>query len=454
MTISGATPTVTQRLAAAASYVLVAAVVVATLVRMADDTGRVVIQALLLLVLLGAGWMALTRAGRRRTLALAVALVTLVALVATVVVAEGPIVVSLAVRVAGLVGAMALARHALGTTRTALEQADIPGTPVPAAQRGVLFMNLKSGGGKAERFALVDECHRRGIEPVVLEPGQDWLQVVRDKAASGVDVLGMAGGGGRQALGRPVAAELGLPMVVVPAGTRNHLALDLGLDRDDVVGALDAYGGAVEREMDLADLNGHVFVNNVSLGLYAAIVQSPEYRDNKRDTTLATLPQVLGPDSEPFDLRFTGPDGVEHRGAHVLQISNNPYGETMASRTGRPRLDTHRLGVVSLVLDKPGAAAAFLAALATGHPERFEGFDQWSCPTFTVTADGPIEIGLDGESMTMDPPLEFSIRPVPVRVRLPHHAYGYSPAARSLGWRGSARGLWQVLLGRPVELPG
>ena len=97
---------------------------------------------------------------------------------------------------------------------------------------------------------------------------------MRDVAASGVDVLGMAGGDGSQAMVGTVAAEVGLPMVVVPAGTRNHLALDLGLDRDDVVGALDAYGEAVERTMDLADVNGHVFVNNVSLGLYAAIVRS------------------------------------------------------------------------------------------------------------------------------------------------------------------------------------
>ena len=147
-------------------------------------------------------------------------------------------------------------------------------------------------------------ARRRGIEPVVLQPGEDWLQRVRDVAASGVDVLGMAGGDGSQAMVGTIAAELGLPMVVVPAGTRNHLALDLGLDRNDVVGALDAYGDAVERRLDLADVNGHVFVNNVSLGLYAAIVRSPDYRDSKVDTTLATLPQVLGPDTEPFDLRI------------------------------------------------------------------------------------------------------------------------------------------------------
>jgi diacylglycerol kinase family enzyme len=151
----------------------------------------------------------------------------------------------MAVRVLALIGAVALAKYALGTTDTSLKAAALEGTPVPAAKRGVLFMNLKSGGGKAERFHLVDECKRRGIEPIVLQSGEDWLQRVRDVAKSGVDVLGMAGGDGSQAMVGTVAAELGLPMVVVPAGTRNHLALDLGLDRDDVVGALDAYGEAV-----------------------------------------------------------------------------------------------------------------------------------------------------------------------------------------------------------------
>jgi diacylglycerol kinase family enzyme len=310
-------------------------------------------------------------------------------------------------------------------------------------------MNLKSGGGKAETFHLVDECRRRGIEPIVLESGEDWMQRVRDVATSGVDVLGMAGGDGSQAMVSSIAAEFDLPMVVVPAGTRNHLALDLGLDRDDVVGALDAYGDAVERTLDLADVNGHVFVNNVSLGLYAAIVRSPDYRDAKVDTTLATLPEVLGPNTQPFDLRYIGPDGEPRQGAHVIQISNNPYGTTPATVGSRPRLDTGQLGIVSLVLGEEGGAAAFLAALATGHPERFGGFVAWESPSFEVTSGEPIELGLDGETHVMDSPLGFSMRPRPVRVRLPRHAIGVSPAARSLGWRESLRGLWGVVLGRP-----
>jgi diacylglycerol kinase family enzyme len=434
-------------LAAIVAILLVVGVVASTVGRVTREPMRVAGEFVLVAAVIGGAWVALTTTKARRGTAGVVALAAVVALIVSVINAEGYRITSVVVRIVALVVAVALAKYALGTTVGALKQSETEGTPVPAATRGVLFMNLKSGGGKAQRFHLVDECRRRGILPVVLEPGQDWLAVVRDVAASGVDVLGMAGGDGSQAMVGTVAVEMGLPMVVVPAGTRNHLALDLGLDRDDVVGALDGYGEAVERTMDLADVNGQVFVNNVSLGLYAAIVRSEAYRDAKVDTTLATLPQVLGRDSEPFDLRYADAEGAEHRGAHIIQISNNPYGTTFGGRGSRPRLDTHQLGVVALILAKRGDAAAFLASLASGHPNRFRGLSSWMTPTFEVTSDGPIEMGLDGETRVMDSPLRFSIRPTPVRVRLPKHAIGYSPAARSLGWRKSLRQLWATAIG-------
>src|SRR5947199_138340 len=166
--------------------------------------------------------------------------------------------------------------------------------PVGAAGSAVLIINLKSGGGKAERFDLAAEARRRGIEPIVLCPGDDLQELADDAIARGADVVGMAGGDGSQALVATVASKHGIPHVVVPAGTRNHFALDLGLDRDDVVGALDAYSDAVEHVIDLAEVNGRTFVNNASLGLYARIVQSPEYRDAKAQTTLDMLPDLLG----------------------------------------------------------------------------------------------------------------------------------------------------------------
>src|SRR5262249_56096250 len=103
---------------------------------------------------------------------------------------------------------------------------------------------------------------------------------------SGAEALAMAGGDGSQAIVASVASELDLPYACIPAGTRNHFALDLGVDRDDVVGALDAFVDGGERRVDLAEVNGRVFVNNVSLGGYAEAGQHHGHREAQLRTSL------------------------------------------------------------------------------------------------------------------------------------------------------------------------
>jgi hypothetical protein len=305
-----------RRLAAITAIALVVLVLAISVVSIVDDLRRTIVQVPLLLAAVFAAWYAVTRVGSRRLIGVLVGLAATVGIIAVAFVEGGKVFLLAVLRLGLLVLAVALVGFALARDVRSLKKIETPGFRVPAATRGVLIMNLKSGGGKAERFHLVDECRRRGIEPVVLRPGDDMSRLAREAVDGGADVIGIAGGDGSQALVAAVAAERRVPMVVVPAGTRNHLALDLGLDRDDVVGALDAFGEALERPLDLADVNGRVFVNNVSLGLYATIVRSPEYRDAKVGTTLATLPKVLGPGTPPFDLRFAGPDGERHEGAH------------------------------------------------------------------------------------------------------------------------------------------
>jgi diacylglycerol kinase family enzyme len=443
-----AKPEARRRLAAAGAIAIVVGVTASIVLAFLDEPWRLAVEVLLFVTAVAAGWYALTRTAGRRVTGAAVAVAAVGGIVG-VAFADGVAAgLGAMLHVALLLLVAPLARYALRLDLRTLERSETHGRPVPAASRGVLLMNPRSGGGKAERFDLVDQCRQRGIEPVVLRPGDDLTQLARDALDRGADVIGMAGGDGSQALVAAVAAQRGVPMVVVPAGTRNHLALDIGLDRNDVVGALDAYVDAVERLVDLADVNGRVFVNNVSLGLYAAIVRSPEYRDAKVDTTLATLPQALGPGTRPFDLCFTGRDGERHEGAHIIQISNNPYGK----KGSRPRLDTGRLGVITLEIGTDRAAAAFLAAVAAGHPERFQGFTSWTPKVFEVTSSSTIDVGLDGEAITLDPPLRFSIRPEPLRVRLPSGAIGLSPAARVVGFRTATLLMWRTALGRPVDL--
>lgn len=449
-TVSSTTST-RRRLAALAAIVLFVLVLVGTVLTLIERPLQVLVQLVLLLLAFFAVWEALTRKGAARVIWIGAAAAAAVAVVAIQIAGGEGFVLSLLVRLTLLGVALLLARYALARDVRSLKQMETPGKPVPAARRGVLIMNLKSGGGKAEKLRLEGECRARGIAPVVLQRGDDLLQLARDAIDQGADVVGMAGGDGSQALVSSIAAERGVPMVVIPAGTRNHFALDIGLDRDDVVGALDAYGEARERSIDLADVNGRVFVNNVSLGLYATIVQSSEYRDAKRETTLAALPEMLGPGAEPFDLRFTTPDGVEHDGAHVIQVSNGPYGTTTAGITSRPRLDTGKLGVFSLVVPDAVAATRAIAALTTARPALYEGYLAWETPVFEVASGSPIAVGLDGESLEMDPPLVFTSRPGVLRLRLPPRAIGYSPAARATGVRGLL-GLWSVVLGRPVRI--
>src|SRR5918998_1021989 len=164
-------------------------------------------------------------------------------------------------------------------------------------RRPVLFINPRSGGGKAERFGLADQARARGIEPVELGPDDDLATLVNAAADDGADALAMAGGDGSQAIVAAIAAERGLPYACIPAGTRNHFALDLGVDRNDVVGALEAFVDGGERVVDLAEVNGRVFVNNVSLGVYATAVQRDGYRGAKLRTLLNTVPEVAGPDA-------------------------------------------------------------------------------------------------------------------------------------------------------------
>ena len=180
---------------------------------------------------------------------------------------------------------------------------------VRAPVHPVLLCNPWSGGGKVERFGLRELASSLGVETVMLDHGLDLAELARGAIRDGADCLGMAGGDGSQALVASIAVEHDLPFVCVSAGTRNHFALDLGLDREDPRTSLHGFVDGVERSVDYATVNGRFFVNNVSLGIYATIVQQEGYREAKAETAQALLPELLGRQEEPFDLQFVTPTG-------------------------------------------------------------------------------------------------------------------------------------------------
>jgi diacylglycerol kinase family enzyme len=386
-------------------FVLAAGLLVVTSAR-AFPRGLIVVG--ILVLALAMLWAAVRRRGVTRGIGLVAVGLLLAGSVAVLV--RGEVLVEALVAIVALVGSVVAARRAFLTH-----------VPLPAAvapSRAVMVWNPRSGGGKALAAHLDEEARARGIEPIELRPGDDLLQLVLDAVAAGADALAAAGGDGTQALVASIAAEHDLPFACIPAGTRNHFALDLGVDRDDVVGALDALVCGGERRVDLAEVNGRVFVNNASLGLYAETVQRAGYRDAKLRTMLDTAPEFVGTaPSGDHDLRYLGPGGGADERAIVVLVSNNSYrlGKVLGSGT-RPRIDDGRLGI---------AALATATAGGTGRPV----WRQWEAETFVVDAGGPVPVGVDGEALMIEPPLKFTIRPGALRVRIAPQHPGASPSA-------------------------
>src|SRR5246127_2227626 len=271
----------------------------------------------------------------------------------------------------------------------------------PPARRPYLIMNPKSGGGKVERFDLKRKAEALGAEVFLFGASGpvDVAEVARRAVAQGADLLGVAGGDGTQALVAGVAAEHGLPFVVISAGTRNHFALDLGLDREDPAACLGALSDGVELRVDLGMINGQTFVNNASFGAYAEIVESPAYRDDKRNTTLNTLPDLLQ-GQRGAHLRVRA-DGTQIDAPQALLVSNNPYGTGDIAGLGRrARLDRGILGVVGVTV----ASARQAAGLLRGR--HATGLSVLTTRRIEIRADAPrIPVGVDGESIAMPPPV-------------------------------------------------
>lgn len=322
-----------------------------------------------------------------------------------------------------------------------------------APARATLIMNLKSGGGKAERFRLEDEARARGIEPVVLRPGDDLEQLARDAVAGGAEALGMAGGDGSQALVASVAVEHDLPFVCIPAGTRNHFAMDLGLDRDDPRAALAAFTEGVERRIDHGLVNGRFFVNNVSLGLYAKIVHEPGYREAKAATAFEVLPDVLGANTPPFDLRVQAPDGTRLEFMQMLLVSNNAYVLTAGDAFGyRTRLDAGELGIVVMGVEEAATIPNVVRLMLSDPTAPVRGFHQWSTSELEVASgDGIVLAGIDGEAVELEPPLLFETRPGALRVLVPPGTpERVAPPEIALGSVTFKR-LWNVAHGRAPD---
>jgi diacylglycerol kinase family enzyme len=377
------------------------------------------------LVVAGAYWF-LAHRGVVRWLALAVVILAPVA-VLVIFAANGLLWVAL-VSVALIVAAVAAARLAL---TPAVGDTGLPSREVSPPRRAFVIMNPRSGGGKVAKFGLKEKAEALGAEVALLEgPGTvDVAALARGAVAAGADLLGVAGGDGTQALVAGIAAEHDLPFLVISAGTRNHFAMDLGLDRDNPAACLDALTSeGVEQRIDLGVIGDRTFVNNASFGSYAEVVESPAYRDDKRGTTLQMLPDILTGhrgaklSASMGDATITGPQ--------ALLVSNGPYAlNDIAGLGRRARLDAGALGIVAVTVNNALQAAALLRGA------RGQGLTVLTAEEVVVDADVPeIPVGIDGETVMMATPVRCAIRPKALRVRVPRDRPGSRPPKPELDW--------------------
>ena len=320
-----------------------------------------------------------------------------------------------------LVLAIGAARAAL---RTSGESGAATETHTPPPRHAFLIMNPRSGGGKVDRFGLRDKAERLGAEVALLDTTgtTDVAELARAAIDHGADLVGVAGGDGTQALVAGVAAEHDIPLLVIPAGTRNHFALDLGLDRDDPAKSLDALTDGVEIRVDLGDVDGRPFVNNVSFGAYAAIVTRPDYRDDKTRVTLQVLPDVLSQHTEPGVTVHAGATTVQDPQAAL--VSNNPYdADDVVGLGRRVRLDGGVLGLIAVRVANARQAAELMRG------RRASALTTTTSDCVVVESVDPrLPAGIDGETVMLTSPVECRVRPGALRVRVPRDR----PAPRPL----------------------
>jgi len=384
------------------------------------------VVAVVAVVFVAAGYTFLAFRGWRRSLSAVLLVVLPLGLV--VLVALNNLVLPVLV----CIGVFALA---VGASRLALtpEDADdgMPERVVPPPRHPFIIMNPRSGGGKVARFDLRAKAEALGAEVAMLEGPEiiDVAELARQAVARGADLLGVAGGDGTQALVAGVAADHDVPLMVISAGTRNHFALDLGLDREDPSTCLAALGeDAVELRVDLGVIAGRTFVNNASFGAYAAAVQSPGYREDKTRTTLDVLPDLLSGAKGPH-LRLDV-DGIVVDHPQAVLISDNPYGlGDLAGLGRRARLDSGQLGVVSVNAGNARQAVGLLRG-ATQH-----GLVTVTAPEAVISSEAPeIPVGIDGESVMVPTPVRCSVRPRALRVRVPRDRPGVPPRRPTWNW--------------------
>jgi diacylglycerol kinase family enzyme len=289
----------------------------------------------------------------------------------------------------------------------------------------VIVMNPRSGDDAVARFDLIAKAERRGARVLLTSAGRSAAELAALAVESGARRLGVAGGDGTVSAVASVAADTDRPLIVIPAGTRNHFARDLGLDTSDPARALGALLDPDEVQVDLGEVQSRTFVNNVSLGLYADALLEPGYREAKTRSFASVTPAYLD-GHRSVSARIESPHETITFPAVVL-VSNNPYHLATLRHLGqRFSLRAGMLGVVVVARQPIPPPPALIADVRkdlrrTGSAAvSGSGVVVWSATEVTLLGTAAtLPAGIDGEPVELRLPITCRVRPGALTVHLP-----------------------------------
>lgn len=275
--------------------------------------------------------------------------------------------------------------------------------------KGVVFVNRRSGGGSAD----ADEVGACFPDDRVVEcDGPELAGEVADiVAVAGEDVrfVGVAGGDGSIRCAASVLVGTGVPLLAVPAGTRNHFARELGIET--VADAARAAVAGHTRRIDVGDVNGERFVNNSSIGFYAALVR--DRRRHERRLPRAAADAAAAWAQARHGHRFTVTVDDDRYRAWLAFVGNGCYGDRIADLAVRRALDEGTLDIRVLRADAPLARTRAVAALLLGRLGRSPLLVPRLAPEVVLDLPGrtTVDVALDGEVVRLTPPLRYAVLP-------------------------------------------
>lgn len=278
--------------------------------------------------------------------------------------------------------------------------------------KGVVLVNPASGpdddpaGEVREHF---------GDHEVVECGGDDLEDLARDAIERGVSFIAMAGGDGSIRCVASLLAGTGIPLVPVPTGTRNHFSRELGIET--VADAAAAVDGAL-RQVDLAEVNGERFVNNASIGFYAALVSERDAHERRLPKALAKVTAAWAQARKGH--RFQADVGGSRYRAWLVFVGNGCYGEGLSDLMSRRSLDAALLDVRVLRADVALARTRTVGALLLGRLGASPLMVQREECEVDVGLRVPrVAVALDGEVVHLEPPLCFRSLPGALTVLVP-----------------------------------